>query len=408
MKILRSLVFVMLLPSLLLPAGRYVSPINIPSVEVLNVDVEQCSRACLKKLLKEGKVFSFVAKLNAENANEELYVSLNEIMRSLQIQQAPLELQNAKKSAFNIALVFPRKTIGRYSSNTTNMVLSYLLNQNATFNFEVFDSNTESIDDIQRVIGKIHQGGYKHAIAIFTHVGANNLNKLNINIPVYIPSVHISQIQGEVSKNLIFGGIDYEAQIRALSSLNNNIKTTSFYDSSFIGSALHGYVAKYNQNISYEKVFNQKDSANFPKEMKNLKGAISNSKVFLNTPITSSAIILSQITYNDIKPSGIYSTQINYNPSLLSITQEKDRRNMYIANSISELDIKLIEQSKLIKADLEYDWINYATAFGVEYFYTSKIPSAKRYFKERIVNNQVQYEVEILTPTSSRFESYYE
>ena len=53
--------------------------------------------------------------------------------------------------------------------------------------------------------------------------------------------------------------------------------------------------------------------------------------------------------------------------------------------------------------DLEYDWINYATAFGIEYFYLKNSPGAKRYFKERIRDNQVQYSIEILTPANNRF-----
>ena len=76
---------------------------------------------------------------------------------------------------------------------------------------------------------------------------------------------------------------------------------------------------------------------------------------------------------------------------------------MYIANSISPLDSLFVEQAKLLDVDLEYDWINYATAFGIEYFYLKNSPGAKRYFKERIRDNQVQYSIEILTPANNRF-----
>lgn len=407
-KILFIFSFLFFIPISLLASGKYISPLNTPNIEVLNINIEKCSTSCLKKLLKDGKVFSFVANINENNANEELYANLNEIMRGLQIQQVPLEIKNAQKAAFNIALIFPRKTIGRYSSSTTNTILSYLLNQNSKFNFEVFDTNTENIEDLQKVIGHIYQSGYRQAIAVLTYVGANNINKLRINMPIFIPSVHISQIKDEVSKNLIFGGIDYREQIQKLSEFSNSNKITSFYDSSYIGENMNQYVSLYNNQIEYSKMFNPKDSTNFPKEMKSLKNTISNSSVFLNTPITSTAIILSQITYNDIKPKGLYSTQINYNPSLLSITQERDRRNMFIANSIGDIDVQLVEQSKLINADLEYDWINYATALGVEYFYLNKIPSANRYFKEQIKDNQVQYNINILTPQNNRFVPYYE
>ena len=126
--------------------------------------------------------------------------------------------------------------------------------------------------------------------------------------------------------------------------------------------------------------FNLKDNTNFTKEMKKLQPILNDSRIFLNTPLINSSIILSQITYYDIQTQGIYSTQINYNPTLLSITQAKDRDNMYIANSIGKLEDSFVEEAKLLNADLEYDWINYATALGIEYFYLKYLHSAKRFF----------------------------
>ena len=201
----------------------------------------------------------------------------------------------------------------------------------------------------------------------------------------------------------IYGGINYDEQIKELSQLNPQIKAASFYDSSYIGNTIHQSVLKYNPEISYSMAFNLKDNTNFTKEMKKLQPILNDSRIFLNTPLINSSIILSQITYYDIQTQGIYSTQINYNPTLLSITQAKDRDNMYIANSIGKLEDLFVEEAKLLNADLEYDWINYATALGIEYFYLKNIPSAKRFFDEKIYNNQVQYDIQILSPKNNRF-----
>ena len=76
---------------------------------------------------------------------------------------------------------------------------------------------------------------------------------------------------------------------------------------------------------------------------------------------------------------------------------------MYVANSIMPLDGLLLENAKFLNADLEYNWINYTTAFGIEYFYIKSVPGAKRYFKEKIFHQQVQYNIEILKPTNTRF-----
>lgn len=299
--------------------------------------------------------------------------------------------------------MFSRKNIGTYSASTTNVILSYLLHQNSRFNFEIFDSKSESQEDLQSTIDTIHSKGYRQIIAILTYNGANNLNLLNIQTPIFIPSVHSSQITSNLSPNIIYGGINYDEQIKELSQLNPQIKAASFYDSSYIGNTIHQSVLKYNPEISYSMAFNLKDNTNFTKEMKKLQPILNDSRIFLNTPLINSSIILSQITYYDIQTQGIYSTQINYNPTLLSITQAKDRDNMYIANSIGKLEDLFVEEAKLLNADLEYDWINYATALGIEYFYLKNIPSAKRFFDEKIYNNQVQYDIQILSPKNNRF-----
>ena len=75
---------------------------------------------------------------------------------------------------------------------------------------------------------------------------------------------------------------------------------------------------------------------------------------------------------------------------------------MYIANSIMPLDSLFVENAKLLNADLQYNWINYTTAYGIEY-YRKSVPRVKAYFKEKIRNQQVEYAIEILTPTNTRF-----
>ena len=166
---------------------------------------------------------------------------------------------------------------------------------------------------------------------------------------------------------------------------------------------MQAYTQEANANLGYTKSFNLKQNPDFQKEMKSIRGQLRGTRIFLNTPVTNSSVILSQLTYHEVAPQGIYSTQINYNPSLLSITQERDKRNMYIANSIMPLDSLFVENAKLLNADLQYNWINYTTAYGIEYFYRKSVPRVKAYFKEKIRNQQVEYAIEILTPTNTRF-----
>lgn len=402
MQIIQKILLLWLFPSLIFASGKYPSPLPTPSAEVLNIEIQKCGTSCLEDLLEKGQVFSFIAHFNEDNQTQTLLESLNALMQTLEISQIPY-LADSQTSFFNIALLFSRKDIGAYSASTTNTILSYLLHQNRHFNFEIFDSKSESAQDLQNAIDTIHSKGYRQIIAILTYNGANNLNTLNIQTPIFIPSVHISQITGTPLPNVIYGGISYEEQIQKLSELSPQTKAVSFYDPSYIGNQIHQSVLKYNPEMAYSLAFNLKDNTNFTKTTKNLKPQLQNAKIFLNTPVINSSIILSQLTYHDIKTSGIYSTQINYSPTLLSITQPQDRKNMYIANSIQRLDDFLTQEAKMLNADLQYDWINYATAFGIEYFYHKSLPSAKRYFKEKIKDNQVQYNIQILSPLNNRF-----
>lgn len=402
-KIIALCVMVLISAQFALAGGRFLSPLPLPNVEVLNLESKQCNTGCLKQFLAQGKVFSFIASVNKQNQNPAIIDTLNSLLSTFEISEIPY-FSTTQKPFFKIALMFPRKSIGRYSSTTTNAIFSYLLRQQGQFNFESFDSKTESLEDIQETLQEIYAKGYRQVIAVVTQEGANVMNAIRPNLLVFIPSVHISQLNTELqTPNVIFGGISYEEQIQKLSSLMPNVQAISFYDDSAIGEQMQFYTQEANPNLIFSQSFNLKQNPNFPTEIKNLKSILYGKRIFLNTPITNSSIILSQITYNDIQPSAVYSTQINYNPSLLSITQERDRVNMYIANSIMPIDSLLIENAKQFNTDLEYDWINYTTTFGVEYFYSKSVPNAHRYFKETIQNQQVQYEVEILQPTNTRF-----
>ena len=77
---------------------------------------------------------------------------------------------------------------------------------------------------------------------------------------------------------------------------------------------------------------------------------------------------MSQLTLYDANATNILSTQINYDPLLFSMTQYKDRKTMIIANSITSQNNVFIETNSLLGNDIVYDWINYTTTIGVDYF----------------------------------------
>jgi len=142
-------------------------------------------------------------------------------------------------------------------------------------------------------------------------------------------------------------------------------------------------------------------TTNLERHLKNNEN-IKNGSFFINTPIVKSGMIMSQLTLYDVNATNVLSTQINYDPLLLSMTQYNDRKNMIVANSITENNNVLIETNSLLGNDIVYDWINYTTTVGVDYFF-HLISNEDREYEMTIENAQVLYNIELLQPSLSRF-----
>lgn len=204
---------------------------------------------------------------------------------------------------------------------------------------------------------------------------------------------------------LYFGGIDYRAQSdllikEAVSPL------VIFYDQSAIGSKLALYEE---EQFKFGEIPNKRViKYSIPVKTTNLsqyleqKSNIQNASFFINTPIVKTGMIMSQLTLYDVNAANILSTQINYDPLLLSMTQYEDRKKMIVANSITHANNLLIEANALLANDIVYDWINYTTTLGVDYFF-SVITQKNREYDIVLENNQIKHEIELLKPTRYRF-----
>ena len=74
---------------------------------------------------------------------------------------------------------------------------------------------------------------------------------------------------------------------------------------------------------------------------------------------------------HNIRTNVLFSTQLNYNPAFLSLTQEGDRRQFIIANLIDKNDEELNYLNEMFAQNLDYNWVAYATSVGLDYFYTN-------------------------------------
>jgi len=416
----------LLLPFFVWAESTQVSSIPLPTTYIQAIDINaSCDNDCLQAYLDKGEIFTFLAiaqeKLECMELEDErmIYVGLLNIGSNTMMQ-----------NELKIAMILPYKLIGRYANSTSNAVFAYLLTRNHPFVLKNFQIEDESPEELNRVISQLKEEGFHYVIAPLTLKGASVIAENDDeDLNVYFPTINSNDLNS-TSENIYFGAIDYQAQIAKLTP-----KATSplviFYDKSAKGKKLYAQTkASYLDNelpfqpSSRKAVYEALDEEYDPKmeptkkrviaygidrKTTNLKWHLENNKkiqfgsFFLNTPVIKTTMILSQFTSYETNTTNILSTQINYDPLLFSMTQKQDRDNMYIANSININNNTLIEANSLLSNDIVYDWINYASTVGVDYFYHA-ITHTERTYPLPMEDNQIFYPISIVTPIDTRFE----
>jgi len=406
-----------------------VSSIPLPKTYVLNTDENECDNTCLYQLIEDKRFFSLLA--HAKDKNEDAFI--NDI---LLIQVSLFNVERMRQyTDLKIAMLLPYRVIGRYAYSTTNAAFAYYLTKNRAFELRTYKTESESVEDLEKVLQQIEEDDFHYVIAPLTKKGANNVASLDLSMHIFLPTIHKSDVNAS-NDYLYFGGIDYQKQIESLMPYAAT-PLTVFYDKNTLGKKLTNitqdeYLYAFDQNITKDRVIFEDDEGlamsleemqdlnltysdkpkfySFPiaKRTSNLEGQlkenmnIQDGSFLLNTPVVKSAMVMSQLTLYDVNQTNVLSTQINYNPELLLLTQAKDRENMYITNSINYHNNIMIESNTLLQNDIVYDWINYATTIGADYFY-HLITSARREYPQEIIENQVHYPISIVKPTYSRF-----
>lgn len=433
---MKKLLF-LLLPIMLLAQSLILSNIPLPKIYVQNLDPYECDDACRQDLLDNGKVFSFLAhatnKLQDREQNE---------ARVLLVSILNLGAFHSSNQ-LNIALLLPYKKIGKYAASTTNATFAYLMTKSHSFLLKSYKVDSEEIEDLEAALDKIRADGFEYIIAPLTKTGANNIIEINPSLHIYFPTINKKDVSTS-SSFLSFGAIDYTAQSdlllkEALSPLvifsdkSQTGKKLALYQkeqflhpkvtednsSSFFGEALSVFsmmgseeattpeeTVDEEEQIDKQVItyFVSKRTTNLESYLKD-KEDILHASFFLNTPIIKSGMIMSQLTLYDTNATNILSTQINYDPLLLSMTQYIDRKDMVVANSITQHNSVLIETNALLGNDIVYDWINYTTTVGIDYFY-SLITDEERIYNVEMKNNQMIYDIELLQPSHSKFINY--
>ena len=421
---MKKLIF-LFLPIILFAQSFMVSNIPIPKTYIQNLDPYVCNEECLQEYLDNDMIFSFLAHADSklENRDQDEIRMMNISILNLGSYLPGGELR--------IALLLPYKKIGKYASSTTNASFAYLMTKSHPFELKSYKVESEEIEDLQAALQTIQNDGFNYIIAPLTKNGAENISIIDPEVNVYFPTINKRDINSS-SPYLAYGGIDYQAQSDLLveEALSPMI---IFYDKSSLGKKLAIYQEdkfKYEElNASSEDMQLQEFSAYVEKPLKvriedhetirysiarrttNLEiylkenEKINDGSFFINTPIVKSSMIMSQLTLYDVNVTNVLSTQINYDPLILSMTQYTDREKMLIANSITEENNVLIETNSLLGNDIVYDWINYTTTVGIDYFY-NLITLEDREYNIPIQDNQMLYSIELISPSLSKFIPY--
>ncbi|MDF1877653.1 hypothetical protein JHD47_07450 [Sulfurimonas sp. SAG-AH-194-L11] len=431
---MKKLLF-LLLPVLMFAQSFILSNIPLPKTYVQDIDPYECNYTCKQELLDSGMIFSFLAHSSNKLKNKEQ----NEA-RVLLISILNLGAFHSSNK-LNIALLLPYKKIGKYASSTTNAAFAYLMTKSHSFMLKSYKVNSESVEDLELALSKIHEDGFEYVIAPLTEEGAKSIIEIDPALHIYFPTINKKDVNTS-SVFLSFGAIDYTQQSdlllkEALSPLvvfsdksATGKKLAAYQKEQFLHPKVEAVDINVSEHSSFFDIFSQDDIEEIApkivvketvekkvinyfvsKRTTNLehylqdKEEIINASFFINTPIIKSAMIMSQLTLYDANATNVLSTQINYDPLLLSMTQYRDRKDMIVANSITEQNNVLIETNALLGNDIVYDWINYSTTIGVDYFY-ALITDEERTYKAQLKDNQMIYDIELLQPSHSKFKTY--
>ena len=368
---------------------------SIPPAKItyINLEPEFCDNTCLNELIKSDLLASFMARFEPakidDNALLELYISLG--------GEAILKVNKSGK----IAVIIPQKIIKSYANVVSNAVLSYALKQDADIEIKFINSNDESPQSLTNAMQTARVQGFNYFIAALTSNGANIINSLVLsNELIYIPSVHSSFIINP-KPNLIFGGIDYKDQISALLAYSNE-KIVAFDDGSSLGQKLNEYVRMQSSDYHEASIVGKDINLN---DTLSKKSKFDDASIFLNIPIVKASLVATQMRGFEIKTYALLSTQINFLPNIFNAIAQRDRQNLFIANSLNPINDLFLGLGDLFDVDFRYSQIGYSSAFGAEYIYTNFIDkSADRIFTERVENSQVLYGVKIYNAKGDHFD----
>ena len=322
-------------------------------------------------------IIIFFAIINLFASNITIYNETNQSSEINSTNEEVVSLDDEFVSLtpkINICVLINKNKFYKFIPSIINSLNSYLLYKNVDYNLSVYDINI-TIESLQNCNNIFVYSLKKDFIA-----NLQNYPNKNFFIPLfYKDDLNIS------SQNIYFGGIDYKNQINMLSSYIDDDSAVAINDNTNLSNKL------FNIESNLLKIY----PFNYPKI--NYK-FLNNKFIFFNTTAGKTAQILSQITYENIDTKLQLTTQINYNPILIGITQPQDIDKLLIANSIINYPLALEDINLLLNTDIKFNWLNYASNILLNKVYNLQTNGDEFFmndFKIYIFNNQINYKTNL-------------
>jgi len=320
---------------------------------------------------------------------------------SSQVVEEPIDNSDSikidtDKVKTRIAFIYPSSLVEKYAKSSINTISGYLSYQKADYDLVAIDCETESYEKISSAFNKASQKGITKVIGLFTPNAISSLDKIATgNFKIYLPLIEKRE-SASSNNNLIFGSISYEQQMKKLSTYSDT-NNAMFYQDSYIGNKLK---RAFDSSVGDANV--RKEISKNETTFKGIvnDGKLNNSTLYLNTDIVKTSLILSQLMSYDISPKVILSTQVSYDPILMTLTQERDREKLIVANSIDVINNELRDEISNFGGNILYEWVDYSTLVGINYLYNG---GNTNLIKTQIVNNEAVYNPKLYKSTEVGF-----
>jgi len=290
------------------------------------------------------------------------------------------------KPSLKFAVVIDKKRLFKFIPSIINSINAYFLNKDIKFSFKIFpkDANLSKISkNYQNIIIYSPDKNYIKSLKEF-------------NATFYVPLYNKKDFNNTDLTNIYFGGIDFQEQIKKLSFYIDDRKVVAINENTQISHTLFKYENELNLTvIPFEYPYINYQELN-------------NTSIFFNTTAGKTAQVLSNITAKEIETKLQFTTQIDYNPLLIEITQPQDVQKLLIANSLIKVPLFIEDTNLLLNSDIKYNWLNYATSVLLNKIYNKITDSDEFYmsdFNLYIFNNQINYKTKLYQIINGAFKA---